>query len=95
MEPDFNPQSVRLIITLSTPHKYPVVQFDPHITSYYKKLNKFWSNTSHLNDINLITLSGGPKDIVVPTDATYDFSSDLNVAVCKKNFVLFFENFFR
>ncbi|KAK6642802.1 hypothetical protein RUM43_004304 [Polyplax serrata] len=79
MNPDFNPNLVHLIITLASPHKYALIQFDSYISNYYKDVNNFWKNNQNLSHINLISLSGGFKDIIVHSDVTTDVNCDFNV----------------
>lgn len=81
MNPDFNPNLVHLIITLASPHKYALIQFDSYISNYYKDVNNFWKNNQNLSHINLISLSGGFKDIIVHSDVTTDVNCDFNVVV--------------
>lgn len=81
MEPDFNPEYVRLILTLATPHSPPLL-FDNLIASYYETVNSFWDNyNASENNLSLISIGGGPRDLLVRSDLTITTHADVSVVV--------------
>lgn len=74
--PNYQPDSVNTIVTMSAPHARPPVTFDPQIVSIYNDINKFWrhaysrksSAENTLNQVTLVSIAGGGLDTVVPSD---------------------------
>lgn len=65
LEPNFNHNSVRIIITLAAPHS-PALLLDPLLASYYDRINNFWDNNSTVKkNLNLISIGGGQRDLLV------------------------------
>ena len=81
MDDNFDSKTVRLIITLASPHKYPLVQFDSYISTFYQKVNNFWNNNTNLKHVNYVSIGGGFKDLIVRPDVTFDSKADFSVAV--------------
>jgi len=44
--PGFDRSKVNTIITLSSPHLYPVVDADYTLNLFYKEVNKYWRNNA-------------------------------------------------
>lgn len=70
--PKFDPSVVHTIITFGTPHRHPVVSFDPQLMDYYETVNSFWRSQAFSNDtearlknITLVSVSGGLRDVLV------------------------------
>ncbi|KAK9467697.1 PGAP1-like protein-domain-containing protein [Lipomyces arxii] len=74
--PNYRPDSVNTIITLSTPHVVPPATFDWDIVRIYEKINRYWSTSysdkligrNPLSSVALISIAGGKLDVVVPSD---------------------------
>ncbi|KAI0387599.1 PGAP1-domain-containing protein [Hypomontagnella monticulosa] len=74
--PNYQPDSVNTIVTMSAPHARPPVTFDPQIVSIYDDINKFWRHSyskkssveNTLNQVTLVSIAGGGLDTVVPSD---------------------------
>ena len=74
--PNYQPNSVNTIITMSTPHARPPVAFDGEIVRTYKQTNDYWrnaysqkwANDNPLWHVTLISIAGGGLDTVVPSD---------------------------
>lgn len=57
---------VSVILTLGTPHKEPVLSLDSHLNSFYHIVNTFWESNTLLENVSIIALSGGSRDVLVP-----------------------------
>ncbi|KAI0014289.1 PGAP1-domain-containing protein [Xylariaceae sp. FL0662B] len=74
--PNYQPNSVNTIITMSAPHARPPVTFDPQIVNIYKDINDYWRhsyletspNGNPLEHVTLVSIVGGGLDTVVPSD---------------------------
>lgn len=66
---------------MATPHKHAVIQPDSYFASYYKSIEKAWRNNSNLNHINLISIGGGIRDLLVRSDLIADPVGHINVLV--------------
>ncbi|OTB03311.1 hypothetical protein M426DRAFT_12670 [Hypoxylon sp. CI-4A] len=74
--PNYQPDSVNTIITMSAPHARPPVTFDPQIVSIYNDINNYWRNSyskkssaeNALGQVTLVSIAGGGLDTVVPSD---------------------------
>ncbi|KAI1268740.1 GPI inositol-deacylase [Xylariaceae sp. FL1019] len=74
--PNFQPQSINSIITMSAPHARAPVTFDPLIVKIYEDINDHWrraysekSTVGHsLSHVTLVSIAGGGLDTVVPSD---------------------------
>ena len=74
--PNYQPNSVNTIITLSAPHARSPVSFDEQIISTYTHINDYWrkaysakwANNNPLWYTTLISIAGGGLDTVVPSD---------------------------
>ncbi|KAJ5495472.1 GPI inositol-deacylase [Penicillium diatomitis] len=75
---NYQANSVNTIITMSTPHAIPPVSFDSDIVHTYKQINDYWreaysqtwANNNPLWHVTLISIAGGARDTVVPSDYT-------------------------
>lgn len=78
-ESDFNPETVKVIITLATPHT-PVLLLDTYLNEYYAKVNNFWDNNPPSN-MSVVSVGGGPRDLLVKSSATSTSHASINVIV--------------
>ncbi|KAJ5099350.1 hypothetical protein N7532_006351 [Penicillium argentinense] len=75
---NYQANSVNSIITMSAPHAKPPVSFDSDIVHTYKQINDYWreaysqtwANNNPLWHVTLISIAGGARDTVVPSDYT-------------------------
>lgn len=75
---NYQANSVNTIITMSAPHAKPPVSFDSDIVHTYKQINDYWreaysqtwANNNPLWHVTLISIAGGTRDTVVPSDYT-------------------------
>ncbi|XP_054284020.1 GPI inositol-deacylase-like [Macrosteles quadrilineatus] len=75
LEPDFPSHAIRLVITLATPHS-PVLLTDPLLKQYYDKVSPHWAIRS--NNVTVISLGGGVKDLVVRSGLTLTDHADIS-----------------
>lgn len=70
--PDFDRSKIDLILTLSTPHKKPVVNFDYALITFYEALheNLHRLRTNGNNSLTTVSISGGFNDILVNSHLT-------------------------
>ncbi|KAI0597812.1 GPI inositol-deacylase [Biscogniauxia sp. FL1348] len=74
--PNYQPNSINTIITMSAPHARPPVTFDPLIVKIYQDINEYWrhayskkaSSENSLAQVTLVSIAGGGLDTVVPSD---------------------------
>ena len=74
--PNYQPNSVNTIITVSAPHARPPVSFDAESVHTYKRINDYWrhayrqtwANDNPLWHVTLISIAGGGLDTVIPSD---------------------------
>jgi GPI inositol-deacylase len=74
--PNYQPNSVNTILTLSAPHARPPVSFDADIVQTYRQINSYWreaysqqwASDNPLWHVTLISIAGGGLDTVVPSD---------------------------
>lgn len=74
--PNYQPNSINTIITLSAPHTRAPVSFDADIVKTYQHINDYWrkayaqkwANDNPLWHVTLISIAGGGLDTVVPSD---------------------------
>lgn len=75
---NYQANSVNSIITMSAPHARPPVSFDSDIVHTYKQINDYWreaysqtwANNNPLWHVTLVSIAGGSRDTVVPSDYT-------------------------
>ncbi|KAJ5760029.1 hypothetical protein N7520_007185 [Penicillium odoratum] len=75
---NYQANSVNTIITMSAPHARPPVSFDSDIVHTYKQINDYWreaysqtwANNNPLWHVTLVSIAGGSRDTVVPSDYT-------------------------
>lgn len=79
-DPNFNPYSVQVILTLATPHT-PVLLLDKFSHDFYSKVDMFWTENrnKNLSHVTVVSIGGGLRDIQVRSGITSDNSSDINV----------------
>ncbi|KAJ9236740.1 putative GPI maturation protein [Paecilomyces variotii] len=73
---NYQANSVNTIITMSTPHAKPPVSFDSDVVQTYKQINDYWreaysqtwANNNPLWHVTLISIAGGGRDTIVPSD---------------------------
>ncbi|KAI0142776.1 GPI inositol-deacylase [Xylariaceae sp. FL1272] len=74
--PNFQPQSINSIITMSAPHARAPVTLDPLIVKIYEDINDHWRRAyseestmeNFLSHVTLVSIAGGGLDTVVPSD---------------------------
>lgn len=74
--PNYQPNSINTIITLSAPHARPPVSFDGDIVRAYARINDYWrhayaqpwASENPLWHVTLISIAGGGLDTIVPSD---------------------------
>lgn len=75
--PNMNASFANVIINLATPHT-PILVLDSVFANYYHELEK------HLHEIKdagvkVVSIGGGPRDILVTAAQTFDHTADINV----------------
>ncbi|KAB8076768.1 GPI inositol-deacylase [Aspergillus leporis] len=73
---NYQANSVNTIVTMSAPHAKPPVSFESDIVQTYKQINDYWreaysqtwANDNPLWHVTLISIAGGSRDTVVPSD---------------------------
>jgi glycosylphosphatidylinositol deacylase len=73
---NYQANSVNTIITMSAPHAKPPVSFDSDMVHTYKQVNDYWrgaysqewANNNPLWHVTLVSIAGGARDTVVPSD---------------------------
>ncbi|XP_063230669.1 GPI inositol-deacylase isoform X2 [Bacillus rossius redtenbacheri] len=62
---DFDRHLVRVIVTLATPHRQPVLALDPYIARYYHEVNTYWDahHATRLRHVTLVSVGGGHRDL--------------------------------
>jgi pimeloyl-ACP methyl ester carboxylesterase len=55
--------SVRHLITLGTPHRHPVLSWEPGMLQLYQTLDEFASRSRH---VAMVSISGGLRDEMIP-----------------------------
>ncbi|PFX15813.1 GPI inositol-deacylase [Stylophora pistillata] len=70
--PKFDTSFVHTIITYGTPHRHPILPFDPQLINYYENVNRFWRShalvndtTSRMKNVTVVSVSGGVRDVLV------------------------------
>ncbi|KAK9242691.1 PGAP1-like protein-domain-containing protein [Lipomyces tetrasporus] len=74
--PNYQPDSVNTILTLSTPHVVPPATFDWDIVRIYDSINRYWRDSyseelvdrNPLASVALVSIAGGKLDLIVPSD---------------------------
>ena len=73
---NYQANSVNTIVTMSAPHAKPPVSFESDVVQTYKQINDYWreaysqtwANNNPLWHVTLISIAGGSRDTVVPSD---------------------------
>lgn len=65
--------TVNTIFTLASPHLTPPATFDGDISKVYNLMNDFWresfvSEQNPLEDVTILSIAGGKRDTMVPSD---------------------------
>ncbi|KAI1344569.1 GPI inositol-deacylase [Xylariaceae sp. FL0016] len=74
--PNYQPNSINTIVTMSAPHARAPVTFDPLIVQIYEDINRHWrqayskksTTENSLAHVTLVSIAGGGLDTVVPSD---------------------------
>ncbi|KAI0025533.1 GPI inositol-deacylase [Xylariomycetidae sp. FL0641] len=74
--PNYQPNSINTIVTMSAPHARPPVTFDSLIVKIYQDINEHWRRAfskkstaeNPLAQVTLVSIAGGGLDTVVPSD---------------------------
>ena len=72
-KPDFDVSQIDVLITLSAPHKQPVVSMDTDLVAFYDKIHRRWPsvrNSSAANGLSTVSISGGVNDLLVRSELT-------------------------
>lgn len=77
LAPDMNASLASMIINLATPHT-PVLVLDSGFASYYYELE---NRSGMIKDAGtkVVSIGGGPRDILVTAAQTFDHTADINV----------------
>lgn len=70
LQPNHPPNSIKTMVTLSSPHAYPPVPLERDIDAIYAQLRSETSKSSAEKDILLISLSGGILDDQLSSEAS-------------------------
>ncbi len=75
LQPNYVSHSIQTIVTLSTPHRYHPILYDPSLYLFYTKVNTHWlqlcnSSKAEMNQIAMISISGGARDNLITNDQT-------------------------
>lgn len=71
---NYKPGTVTTIFTLASPHLVPPATFDGDIQKVYNRMNDFWrsnyadSDNNSLSDMTVLSIAGGKRDTMVPSD---------------------------
>ncbi|KAG5360178.1 putative GPI inositol-deacylase C [Yarrowia sp. B02] len=71
---NYVPGTVNTIFTLASPHLVPPAPFDGDIQKVYNRMNDFWrsnyadSDKDTLEDMTVLSVAGGKRDTMVPSD---------------------------
>ncbi|KAJ2997933.1 GPI inositol deacylase [Globomyces sp. JEL0801] len=72
--PNYTPHSILNIITLSSPHKEPPINFYRSMMSFYSDLNGFWRDEHRVNgileNVTIVAIAGGTRDVVLDSSLT-------------------------
>lgn len=76
VQPNYQPNSINTMITMSAPHARPPVTFDGQVVQIYDEINEYWrkaytqkwANNNPLWHVTLVSIAGGSLDTVVPSD---------------------------
>lgn len=73
LQDGFDYGSVKILVTLSTPHTIPPATFDKGVERIYNDINSFWRKEHHseqglLNDTLSISIAGGIADTMISSD---------------------------
>jgi glycosylphosphatidylinositol deacylase len=79
IDPNFDPLTINLIITLATPHSAPVLNADKSLNQFYEDIDNHWNDHRQSNHVSLVSIGGGVKDIQVRPGLTWSDHADLNV----------------
>ncbi|XP_008210404.2 GPI inositol-deacylase [Nasonia vitripennis] len=74
--PEINSNVASILLTLATPHK-PSVFPDYTFLNYYQELTSSMASIKE-NGTTVISIGGGPRDILVPSSQTIDQYADIN-----------------
>jgi glycosylphosphatidylinositol deacylase len=79
VDPNFDPLTINIIITLATPHSAPVINADKSLNQFYEDIDNHWNYHRQSNHVSLVSIGGGVKDIQVRPGLTWSDHADLNV----------------
>lgn len=74
--PEINSNTASILLTLATPHK-PSIFPDYTFLNYYQELTSSMPSLKE-NGTTIISIGGGPRDILVPSSQTIDQYADIN-----------------
>ncbi|EGV60019.1 GPI inositol deacylase [Yamadazyma tenuis] len=80
--PNYQEDSIKVMITLSSPHSKSPLTFDRDIMKVYRAVNEFWHEayygnselsdvaSARLRDVSILSITGGSSDMTLPADYT-------------------------
>ena len=77
MTPNTNASAASILITLAAPHS-PSLVFDYTFAHYYQTLRKSMNQLKEAN-VSVVSIGGGPRDILVTSMQSVDPTADLNL----------------
>lgn len=77
MTPKINASFASILITLAAPHT-PSLVFDRTFANYYHTLDNLMPQLKNA-EVSVISIGGGPRDILVTSAQTVDPTADLNL----------------
>ncbi|KAG5343165.1 PGAP1 deacylase, partial [Acromyrmex heyeri] len=77
LAPNMNASLANMIINLATPHT-PFLVFDSVFANYYYELERHLHKLKDAG-VKVVSVGGGPRDILVPSIAAFDRMADINV----------------
>ena len=78
---NFDSSKVNTIITLATPHQYPIIAMDENIANFYQKVNQSWFSSNKTANVTLASIGGADRDILVRSGLTAANQPSINVLV--------------
>lgn len=80
MLPNYIPNSIDTVVTISTPHLTAPLLLDPIIYKTYKDITRFWKKYENtlLKEVTLVSIAGGSLDNIVHSDGIDIDGSILN-----------------
>jgi glycosylphosphatidylinositol deacylase len=81
LDENFDYSKVNTIITLATPHQYPLIAIDENVANFYQKVDHCWSSSNKTANVTLASIGGADRDILVRSGLTTANQPSINVLV--------------